>query len=353
MSEIPREPRTYAPSSPLLRPPPPGSLSTLTPADPTGPIAAAVRTRAWDTVRELLQDLADRPDALPPRSVTVLEALTSTTDLPLEIHGRLQVALGRQHERSGDLEAAESAYEVAYGIDPSDETLLLLTRLRRKVRGSAAARELLWPHLDFETGPATLFDQAASLALDAVPFDDTALSVASDLLDQSHHHDPESASEWAVRARYLLLSERYEEAVELSRRLVPAMPSTGRVLLAEGLARQERLDTDPGLVDAVLVDLPDEPWALALFADLLLNADRLEEADRVLTHILEHVPADRWLTLRVRGLERARSRRFVDAAVDFDAAAAIESDVWLTQMRGEVARLAGGLDDRGRAPWDR
>ena len=274
MSEIPREPRTYAPSSPLLRPPPPGSLSTLTPADPTGPIAAAVRTRAWDTVRELLQDLADRPDALPPRSVTVLEALTSTTDLPLEIHGRLQVALGRQHERSGDLEAAESAYEVAYGIDPSDETLLLLTRLRRKVRGSAAARELLWPHLDFEPDRPR-----CSTRPRAWPW------TRSRSTTRPCRWPPTCWTSRITTTRSRRASGRSGHATCCSasgmRRPSSCRggwcrrcPPPDRVQLAEGLPAG-RLDTAPGRVDAVCRS-PDEPWALALFADLLLIADRLE-----------------------------------------------------------------------------
>lgn len=340
MSEIPREPRSSAPSSPLLRPPT-APWSARKSADPTARIATAVEARDWATAGELLADLAHRPDSLASSTVETLERLATVPDLPPPVLGRLRVALGRHHERSQQLEAAESAYEAALRVDPTDEALLLLTRLRRRLRGPGEARELLWPHLAYEVGPAALFDLAASLALDAVTVDESALSVASDLLDQSRRLEPESAGEWAVRARLLLLSQRYEESVELARRLVPEMPSVGRVLLAAGLALTDRLDTDPGLVDAVLVDLPEEPWALAVLADLLVTGGRLEDAERVLTHTLAYVPADQWTTLRVRGLVRARTGRFDEAAADFTAAADIESDVWLTQMRGEVARLGG------------
>jgi len=162
---------------------------------------------------------------------------------------------------------------------------------------------------------------------------------AGDLVTRALATDPDCADALSVRGRLELDDEHPDMAIETARQLAATRPRLGRALLAVAMQRAGRIDEDPGLVAAVLADLPSDAGALEWLADALADAGRLGDARDVLDHLLRIAPRDargHWS----RGDVRYQLEDYEGAAADLDFAAARISDPALTALRGLVAYAA-------------
>lgn len=213
------------------------------------------------------------------------------------------------------------------------EATALLAEVTEATDGHDAAWELLEGALTRWPENPVLQAVAAVAALRAGDLDR-----ARELVTAALAGDPGCAEALAARGRLELADEQPQEAIETARALSAVRPCLGRALLAMALAMANRLDEDPGLVDAVLADLPPDAWALEWGADMLYDADRLDDARRVLDRLLQIRPDDaeaHWS----RGVVWYALEDYQAAARDLDFAASRISDPELTALRGEVAYL--------------
>jgi tetratricopeptide (TPR) repeat protein len=162
---------------------------------------------------------------------------------------------------------------------------------------------------------------------------------ARDLVARALAADPACADALSVRGRLELDDEDPDTAIETARQLALARPRLGRVLQAVAMLRAGRIEEDPGLIAAVLADLPSDAGALNWFADALAGVDRLSDAHEVLDHLLRIAPQDaraHWS----RGYVLYQLKDYTGAAADLDVAASRIADPDLTALRGLVAYLA-------------
>jgi tetratricopeptide (TPR) repeat protein len=264
----------------------------------------------------------------------LLSALTGSSWM-LDVRVAALEALAASRERKGDLAGALNAVEEAFTLNPSPELLSRLANLTARARGPAAALDMIESRREQWPDDPDLLAQAALLELDLGQLDKAATLMTAALLREPDH--PEAL---AAQARLAIVEDRAEEALGPARRLVVNQPSRGRCLVVLALERLGRGEEDPGLMTAVLADLPSDPWVLHGFARVMLDRARHEDAVRVLTHILQLVPDD-IDALRTRGYAYAVLGKLPDAAADLDRASTGNDDPWLTAMRGEIARLRG------------
>lgn len=245
----------------------------------------------------------------------------------------------RLHENEPD--AAVEAYERAFELAPAPSSLIGLTIATRAAHGTEAALRLLqdgmvrWPD-DLEI--------RAHAALAALDNEDTGL--ADDLYRSVLEADEEQPEALTVLARLLLLTDDYDEAIEVARFIVPAKPSTGRAVIAIALSSTGRLDEDPGLVEAVLADPPPDVWLLLEFGRLLFNEVRFDKALPLLDRAFELAPGDPEVLLG-RGWTKYHLEDYDGAAADLDRLALLpEGDTGIASaLRGELAYARGDLDE--------
>jgi tetratricopeptide (TPR) repeat protein len=263
-----------------------------------------------------------------------LSTLTRSSWTP-EVRVAALETLAISRERKGDLSGALSAIDDAFALDPSPELLSRFASLVARAQGPAEALDMInsrsaqWPD------DPDLLAQAAILELDL-----GRPEKARDLLKAVLRDEPDHAEGLAAQARLAIVEKEPGTALEPARRLLVSQPPRARCLLVIALEMLGRGEEDPGLVTAVLENLPSDPWALHGLAHIMLGRSRPQDAVRVLTHILQLVPGD-VDALRTRAYAYAVLGELSDAADDLDRAALVNDDAWLTSMRGEVARLQG------------
>jgi tetratricopeptide (TPR) repeat protein len=291
-----------------------------------------------EQAQRLLQAAIDQPDSTGLAEVEeVLASLGRAGNLSTELRAQALSAYALSREIQGDRRAALEALEEAVELAATPGRVGYLASVANRADGPDAARRILeaglrrWPH------HARLWTLSAWLAFDAGELDR-----ARDLIDQALNIDPEHAEALAILARLELVQNRPEAAIEPARGVVPRHPSLGRALLAVALGQAGRLAEDPGVLTAVLADLPDDVWVLTRFAELLLDSGRPTDARVVLDRALQLAP-DAIDALRVRGVTNALLGAYPAAAEDLDRAALAGDDPWLTSLRGEVARLSGDV----------
>jgi tetratricopeptide (TPR) repeat protein len=196
-----------------------------------------------------------------------------------------------------------------------------------------------------------------SLALDRGDTDQ-----ARTLLAHVVQEHPRHARRSLLVPRTEIQAGRPEAAVEPARSAVPANPILGRAVLAAALHLTGTLDDDPAVLDAVIADPPQEPWALEWVAEVLFARARFEDAVEILNVVTLAVAPEDLGARRLRGIARARLTQYDEAGRDlaFVAERTPEDDT-LTAMRGEIARLQddpktavellGSLDLESSAPW--
>lgn len=333
-----REPEGGVPSAPLLKPSRHRRSETPVADDEVNDVLTAVNGGDESTASQLLTRIATGTNPLSSSVEELLADLADSLTASDDLRGLAWLAVGHSRELRLDLPGASDAYERAYEMAPTGGFLVRRVRLCRRLQGASAAAELLSNTTDIGPGGAAVLAEAASLAIEL-----RLHSVADSLISSVEKLEPGGSNALLLRARLLIVTGRPEEAIQVAREVVPSQPSLGRVVLAVAMHHVGLDATDPGLLDAILVNRPEEPWALLELAHVLTELGRTAVAEDVLTQLMLSSPADRYPALRSRAMVRAMDGRYSDASADLERASEVSQDPWLTQMRGELARLQGDL----------
>lgn len=309
----------------------------------------------------LLDRLLDDPlgpdrAGLPTAVEEELRTLADDSGLAGEVRAAAAAARGRSRLRNGDRAGAVADLDRARALAPTPGRIAAWADLATGPVDPAQVAEILDAALERFPDAASLAIRAAEAALSR-----SELDRARALLRPVLAEAPRDARALTALARLELEAGRPEAALDLAGAAVSERPSRSRSLLAIALHRVGRLDTDPGLLAAVLTAPPDELWELRHLAEVLLERDQVADAIVVLDHALTVHPDD--VVLRIhRGSASARIGDLGRADEDLERAAADgAAGEWLTALRGEVARLRGdpgkavsllaALDELTRPAW--
>jgi tetratricopeptide (TPR) repeat protein len=263
------------------------------------------------------------------------------TDIGADERGSAQLRAGawttyaRSRQAQGRPEDARQALAKAYELAPEPPVLYHLATIAYRTDSPAAAGKLLDDALQRWPDDATLKVLAAAATAGSGRPERARALLAEVLRD-----DADDTTALALLARLELAEDRYEAAIEPARASVRGQPSLGRALLVVAMHGTGRLQEDPGLLEAVLADPPDDTWVLVRLAHVLLDVDRPADARTVLDRACALDPEDAEIR-RTRGWTNAVLRDYDAAAADLDQAARFGDDPWLVSLRGEVARLRG------------
>lgn len=298
-------------------------------------VLAAVDQGDEDVARSILRPMGGSAGGLRTRVETELEGLTARSSISAELQALAWDVLSRSREAHGrhhdSLEAARNAWDTAPSPARSARVALLTLRFVDLDEAGALVAEGLrtWPD------DVDLLSVAALTALDLGNYDD-----AGDLLERAYEQDSQHPLMLSARARFLIQAESPEQALVYAREVVSAEPALGRALVAVARSDAQSLDDDPGVVDAVLANLPTDWWVLNRFALVLMTINRLDDALGVLDHavaLAQHQP----VVVGTRGYVQALRGDLDSADRDLGLAAEKTGDPQLMWVRGEVARLRG------------
>ncbi|MGW4210985.1 tetratricopeptide repeat protein [Lentzea sp. NPDC004789] len=312
-------------------------------------VSDAVAEGHEGTAARLLADNLTRPGLARSIGMRAVNALTpallswtgsALDSTPSAVSAAVWSVLGAVRLNEGEPEAALRACTTAYELDPSPALLIELAVATRAARGTGAAFEVLRDGLERWPDDLEIRAHAALAALDDDEAD-LAETLSRSVLD-ADEDQPEALT---VQARLLLVAEEYDQAVAVARRIVTAKPSTGRAVIAIAFSNTGRLDDDPGLVEAVLADPPQDVWLLVEFSRLLFDDDRFEHALSLLDKAFELAPDDPEVWVG-RGSTKLCLGDYDGADADFARLAGMPEYTGLaTAFRGEVAGSRGDLSE--------
>jgi tetratricopeptide (TPR) repeat protein len=332
---VPREPESAGGPAFLLAPPPQpdadAALDII--AEASTLVDRAEDRRARDALGRLIADGLVRPVSA--TAERRLAALGENQAASPETRSLAWTIFARSREIHCDLADAQSALQRAIALSPAPDLLGRLVGLTYRRDGSIKALKLIDDGLD--RWPAESSIKVLSAAIRVRP--DRATET-DELISQTLQVDPKNPDALAAKARLALFLDQPAVAIESARGAIPVHPSLGRALLAIALHKSGRMTEDPALMVSVLADPPADPWLLTRLADALHGLGRPAEALPLLDRAEELTPEDRTIN-RSRGYTNLVVGRYREAEFDFRRAAELETDPWLTAMRGETARMLG------------
>lgn len=263
-----------------------------------------------------------------------LQRVAADPAVPVRVRAEAWAAWGRSRAHRGGRRETLAAREEALALAPEPDRVVAWAEAAvgvaepTEITDRLAAARQRWPD-----SVALLIREAE----DSLTRGD--LEAARDLLEAVGGTTATEAPWLLAQARLELMAGDPEAAERPARAALSTRPSLARALLAVALHRSGRLADDPGLMGGLISAPPDDIWALARVAEVLLDTGDPSGARRVLDHALTLVPDD-VDALRLRGVARAQQEDLAGAAEDLDRAADLGGgDEWLTAIRGEIARL--------------
>ena len=310
-----------------------------TSADVVSQAATAAQNGEDDSALGLLAKIAAdlAPARLPELVERLLVELASRESISATVRAQAWLTYARSRRSKGSHHEAKRALQRAWDLAPDPDLLVELATSIYHLDGADAGEELVRGGLDRWPDEVQLRALAVSLAARSGDTDRVRA-----LLEDALAHHPEHPEMLLLLGRLELADGRPERAVEAARRLVLANPTTGRALLVVALHSAWRLTGDPGLLDAVLANRPDDAWLLTGVARALIDMDRPVDARELLDRAHELGDGDVEV-YRTRGLVNALLNDYAAASADLERAARAGSDAWLTALRAEVARVSGDL----------
>lgn len=277
------------------------------------------------------------PERLPELAERLLVELGQTAAVSPAVRAEAWRVYARSRRSKGADGEARAALDRSYTLAPDPDVLVDLVTLTARLDGTGAAEPLVRDGLDRWPDEVSL--RALSVSLARESGDPHRVRA---LLDDALRRHPDHPDMLTLLARLELDEGRPEHAIEPARRLISTRPPTGRALLVMAFCGVGRLAEDPGLLDAVVANRPDDPWLLTGVARALLDPDADRPADaRTLLDRAHELDGDDVEIYRTRGMANAMLGDYAAAGADLEEAARSGGDPWLTAMRGEVARLAG------------
>ncbi|MCS7477438.1 tetratricopeptide repeat protein [Umezawaea endophytica] len=312
------------------------------PADP--PVSRLRLEEATEAVREGHEEVATSV-------LTKLVRGLTSAGLPKAVESRLAslalaasrriraetwTALALSRRQQGALTSAVHLFDTAYQAEPTAQRLAALAAVVNAVEGPEAAVAMVERGLLKWPGNPSLLAMAARLALDGGREED-ANRLATEALAQ----DDEEPDALTVRTRLFLGSNDFSGAVDSARPIISRRPSLGRALIAIARHSAGSLEEDPGLVDAVIADLPEDTWVLTRFGEVLISIGRVRDAVTTLDKAVLFAP-NAPAPAHLRGRAHVLLKDYAAAERDLaEAAKHSSADPLLTARQGEVALLRG------------
>ncbi len=287
--------------------------------------------------RTILRPMGGAVSGLPSRAETALEGLTARPEVSAELNALAWDALSSSREAHGRHEDAIQAARDALTAMPSAPRTARVALLTGRFGDLNQALGLVTDGLKTWPDDVDLLSVVAWLALDGGDYERASEAVA-----RAYAQDKAHALTLAATSRLLIQGEEPEEALGYAGEVVSADPALGRALVALALNDTQRLDDDPGVIDAVLANLPSDWWVLNRFALILVTIDRLDDALIVLDRAVDLAPHQPRV-MGTRGYVHALRGNLDSADRDLEVAAERTGEPQLIWARGEVARLRGDL----------